>query len=508
MNSILDILSPFNVFAEKEFPPGSIWPNLSEPLRLEDLKGNVVILDFWTYCCINCMHMLHELEEVEKKYRDSPVIVIGVHSAKFANEKDKRNIENAIARYDIRHPVVMDNDMKIWRAYGSQGWPTIMIIDPAGKIVYRQSGEGQVTSIEQTVDRLLEDAKKNNTLKPRVHMKLVGQKEHGSILSYPGKLALSPDGSRLAVSDSGNNRILIIDLKNNVITTAIGGTKHGFADGNFAKALFYRPQGVAWPKNDIIYVADTDNHSIRQIDLDGERVSTIAGTGHESNWLALGGDALKIALNSPWDIAYSGGTLYIAMAGTHQIWKYNIDKKDIRPFAGSGYEGIEDGKGMGSLLAQPSGLYINGDYIYFVDSEASAIRRASISTQRVETLVGTGLFDFGYRDGRFGQALFQHPLGICTDDSDVYVADTYNGMIRALDLKKGEVSIVVGGKDHYGMCRFDDPKCDVLGLYEPGDVKIGNRKLYIADTNNHLIRAFDFKEKVLTTLELSEGRKT
>ncbi len=500
-DSIIDYLKPLKIFSAKEFPAGSVWPNCKEPITMEQLKGNIVILDFWTYCCINCMHVLRELELIESRYKDKPVVIIGVHSAKFANEQSGKNIESAIERYGIEHPVIIDTDMKIWKAYGSQGWPTVVIVDPEGNIIYRQSGEGQVKSIGETVDKMLENHGTEKTLKPKFKFELIKREKHASTLSYPGKISFSPEGKELAISDSNNNRILIIDTKSREIKEIIGGSK-GFEDGSFAKASFFRPQGVCWSDSSTVYIADTENHAIRQADLEKKTVATIAGTGSESQWLALGGNALKMALSSPWDLAYRDGILYVAMAGTHQIWKYDVNKKEIRPFAGSGFEGIEDGKGMGSLLAQPSGLWLMGDFLYFADSEASAVRRIELNTQKVETLVGTGLFDYGYRDGKFKDAQFQHPLGICADDSTVYVADTYNNMIRTLDLKSRSVQILVGGRDHYGMCKYDDPKCDVLGLYEPNDVKINDGKLYIADTNNHLIRIYDLREHILTTFEI------
>lgn len=99
----------------KDLPEGFSWLNIDRPLSLEDLKGHVVILDFWTYCCINCMHTLPDLDWIEKKYRGKPVVVIGVHSAKFYNEQEVENIKEAIGRYEISHPVIVDKDLAIWQ---------------------------------------------------------------------------------------------------------------------------------------------------------------------------------------------------------------------------------------------------------------------------------------------------------------------------------------------------------------------------------------------------------
>src|SRR5918992_184204 len=107
-------------------PPGKrfAWPMLGGLLALKDLKGKVVLLDFWTLCCINCIHIQPDLRKLEKKYADQ-LVVIGVHSPKFDNEKDTPSIRKAILRYEILHPVVNDADHKIWNRYGIEAWPTM-----------------------------------------------------------------------------------------------------------------------------------------------------------------------------------------------------------------------------------------------------------------------------------------------------------------------------------------------------------------------------------------------
>ncbi len=490
----------------KEFPNGFTWLNSKGKITLKDLKGQVTILDFWTYCCINCMHMLHELEEIEGRYSDKPVVVIGVHSAKFTNEAVEKNIESAIERYGIRHPVIVDKKMKIWKDYGAEGWPTIVIIDQEGEIIYHKNGEGQLETISKTVDRLLGHGGSGSK---HIDIAAPTATRRGDTLSFPGKIAISPDGKNIAISDTNNCRILIADIKNGKIKHVIGG-KQGFADGNFSSAEFYRQQGITWKDDNVIYAADTENHAIREINLERNSVKTIAGTGKKSAWLALGGEATRIGLNSPWDVAYDKDTesVHVAMAGTHQLWSYMIGSGKIVPLAGSGYEGLEDGKLMGSLLAQPSGTYYSEGFLYFADSESSAVRRININSKRVETLVGEGLFEFGYKDGGLNGARFQHPLGLCVDGNDVYVADTYNNAIRKIDIEKGEVTTVVGPSSTPGVCRYGEKNCDTLELYEPNDVKKLENMLYIADTNNHLIRKFDLSDGILGTFEIdAEGMK-
>ncbi|HEX2869201.1 MAG TPA: thioredoxin-like domain-containing protein [Ignavibacteriales bacterium] len=124
-----------------EFPDGLDWLNVDHPIKLSDLRGKVVLLDFWTFCCINCMHIIPDLKKLEAKY-PGELAVIGVHSAKFLSEQETGNIRQAILRYDIEHPVVNDKDFKIWTSYGANAWPTVVLIDPRGDVVGHHSGEG------------------------------------------------------------------------------------------------------------------------------------------------------------------------------------------------------------------------------------------------------------------------------------------------------------------------------------------------------------------------------
>jgi len=485
-----------------EFPNNFQWVNTKEPLSLEKLKGHVVILDFWTYCCINCMHTLPELAKIEQKYKGKPVVVVGVHSAKFFNEQDASNIEQAILRYEIEHPVVVDKNMQIWQSYGVSGWPTIAIIDPTGNIVYKQSGEGQREYIEDIVDVLLEKHGKAGTLAGRPlyieRPKIADRKT----LSYPGKLAFSPDGKMIAVSDSNHNRILVLNI-NGKITHTIGSGERGLVDGNFEKASFFRPQGVLW-NDDKIYVADTENHALREIDLARKMASTLAGTGKQGQWMQAGGEGRTTSLSSPWDLAYKDKKIFIAMAGNHQIWAYNLENGKVEPFAGSGYENIVDGNLCDAQFAQPSGLSLYNNYLFVADSEVSGVRRIDLERKIVRTIVGEGLFVFGHQDGDLSEARFQHPLGLHVDNNRIFVADTYNHAIRLIDLVEGMVTTLVGKSSMKTVCNIDDPSCDTLGLFEPGDVKLHDNKLYIVDTNNHLIRIFDLDRKVLQTLNMSE----
>ena len=229
---------------------------------------------------------------------------------------------------------------------------------------------------------------------------------------------------------------------------------------------------------------------------------TLVGTGRQGPWISRGGKGKEISITSPWDVAQKDNLIFIAMAGNHQIWIYDIESEIAKPFAGSGHENIIDGEKHQAQLAQPSGLSISGNKLYFADSEVSAIREIDLENNQVKTIVGHGLFVFGHKDGHVDEALFQHPLGLYASQNKVYVADTYNSAIREIDLENNQVKTIVGKTGMNGICRLDDPACDSLGLFEPSDVELFQDKLYITDTNNHLVRVYDINSKILKTLEI------
>ena len=488
-----------------EFPNEARWLNTDLSLSLAQLKGNIVILDFWTYCCINCMHMLPVLASIEERYAGRPVVVIGVHSAKFENEKNEENIRSAVARYEIRHPVVVDREMRIWRAYGISAWPTLVIVNPNGRVVHREAGETDFETLAATIDYLLSKYSKDRTLSEKKAEIRYRPAETKGTLLYPGKLSFSPDGRLFALSDSNHNRIIIAESETGKITDKIGGPGRGHDDGGFAEARFSRPQGVLWHMPDTVYIADTENHLVRKADLAAGKVSTIAGTGSKSllPGIFAKGRGRERALNSPWDITSIGDMLYIAMAGSHQIWQYDAGREEISAFAGSGRETLSDGILSAASFAQPSGIFAEGNTLYVADSEASAVRSISVGEGFVSTLVGLGLFVFGSNDGRLPEARMQHPMGISSEDGIVYIADTYNHSVRTIDTKEKMVATLVSAKSE-SACRFNDPECDRLGLYEPSDVKLKGSKAYIVDTNNHLVRIYDIKKGILQTLDLKE----
>ncbi len=483
-----------------DFPDGLTWINTDKPLHMDDLKGHVVLLDFWTYCCINCMHILPDLKYLEKKYADQPFVVIGVHSPKFLNEREETNVRSAVHRYRIEHPVVMDNEHRLWTAYGVRAWPTFVLLDAKGDVISRVSGEGQRDYLDEAIHQVLSDAKKGGMLaseKLSIRLDPIPERE----LHFPGKIDIDEKGRRLFISNSNNHQILVVQLQDSgrgKLLDTIGNGQPGFTDGDFDKAGFRQPQGVAYAEGKL-YIADTENHALRVADLKKRQVKTLAGVGEQGYVRDYSGDPLKVALSSPWDVVVDNGILYIAMAGNHQIWKLDLKKNRIENYAGSGAENIVDGPVGTAALAQPSGLSMAGSRLYFADSEVSGLRYVGLDDNRVRTLVGQGLFVFGHRDGHLDQVLLQHPLGLDVEGNMLYIADTYNHAIRVIDLQAQEIFTLIHRTEHT-MCRIDDEDCNVLPLFEPNDVVVFQGKLFIADTNNHLIRVFDLKTRELIDL--------
>ncbi|MCX7605644.1 MAG: thioredoxin-like domain-containing protein [Bacteroidia bacterium] len=482
-----------------EFPKNFRWLNVSRPLSLQkDLRGRFVLLDFWTYCCINCIHVLPELKRIEKEFPH--LVVIGIHSAKFENENDEENVRAAILRYDIEHPVLLDEGYQVWQMYDSHAWPTFVLIGPEGEILWRSSGEGIYDALTPLLRKWYEAHTPSQADKP-LPLRLEKHVRATGLLAFPGKVTVayrpSHPGPILYFTDSNHNRI-VGTTPSGVIQEIIGSGDEGWQDGKYEEAAFFRPQGLAYnPAEDALYVADTENHLIRRIRLSDRRVETLAGTGKQSRRLLREGRGTSIALNSPWDLALSGHTLYIAMAGSHQLWKMNLLDGSLHVVAGSGYENLSDGPCLLAALAQPSGLALGprGE-LYVADSETSSIRVVQNGT--VHTIVGKGLFDFGYRDGSFDEALLQHPIGLCYHEECLYVADTYNHSIRKIDLRQKKVTTLIGaGKRGYQ----DGPAQEAL-LNEPNDLLWVKDSLYIVDTNNHLLRRFDPHTGFVSTLEL------
>ncbi|KAG5887873.1 hypothetical protein JTB14_011408 [Gonioctena quinquepunctata] len=521
--------------AIEDFNPGLEWFNTSEPLSFKKhLKGKVVVLDFFTYCCINCMHIIPDLREIEKEFSiEDGLVVIGVHSAKFENEKISSNILAAVQRYNISHPVVNDANSEMWKNCDVHCWPTLLVLGPHSNPIIMLTGEGHKDDLTVCIRNALEFYKEQNQISN--HQLPLKSAYHflpdlkGPLL-FPGKITNFLDENNhelLAVSDTGNNRILILK-EDGTILQQIGGKKMGFKDGDFEEAEFNNPQGLVFFNKDILFVADTENHAIRRIDLENEYVDTYAGTGEQGHDHQGGKRFNQQSISSPWDVCiyrtpdmdltfHADGNpplrevLIIAMAGTHQIWALFLVEtvwwKCKRYPAGTciniAGSGMEENRNNSyphvAAFAQPSGLALcpSTKEVYIADSESSSIRRLSLIDGKVTPVVGgdrqpNNLFAFGDRDGTLFDAKLQHVLGLAVtrDEKTLFVADTYNHKLKKVDIVKNTVtSLTLPLED-----TTDGSSCS---LREPAGlcVSFNNQKLYLVDTNNHLIKILHLDSK-------------
>lgn len=522
---------------------GETWFNTGgEEITLESLRGKIVLLDFWTYCCINCLHVLDELRPLEQKYSDV-LVTVGVHSPKFDHEGKTESVAAAIERYDIGHPVVNDPELKTWQAYSARAWPTLVVVDPEGYIVANLSGEGHTSGLFSLVEELVEEHDAKGTLH-RGDGPFVAPEPVARDLKFPGKaINLGHRGSQpgsFLVTDTGHHRLVELASDLETVLTTIGGIAEdgtlgtkGIQDGTASEALFNEPQGLALLPEDVakvagydVVVADSVNHRLRGINLTTGDVTTVAGNGvqrlidserakeaavDEDATVSLkpfGTDPLNSSLSSPWDAVWSPAedTLIIAMAGVHQLFSFDPRTGALAVYAGTGLEGLADGPAEAAWFAQSSGLSVGANgTLWVADSETSAARwvqpadPAQNTPRTVGTVIGEGLFDFGFRDGDPAQARLQHPLGIAgLPDGSVLIADTYNGAVRRYapetttpdgKPQPAEVSTLARG--------LNEPS-DVLVEYDEEGTAVS---IVVVEANNHQLVRLAVPEEFLTVDE-------
>ena len=435
------------------------------------------------------------MRKLERKYVNE-LMVVGVHSPKFPNEKVKDNLQKAVQRYELGHPVVNDEDFQVWQQYACRAWPTLMFIDPLGKVIGKHEGELSYEQFDTLMSQMVTEFDEAGIL-DRTLVTFVRDAAPDSDLFFPGKVEADADSDRLFISDSNHNRIIVATL-DGVVLKVIGSGEPGMADGSFSTASFDHPQGMSLVEN-LLYVADAENHSIRKVDLAMEQVETIAGTGTQGSMLEGEGPGLETELNSPWDLTFHQGSLYIAMSGMHQLWSMELSSGMVGPYAGSGRESLDDDLLACATLAQPSGITSDGNRLYFADSETSAVRSADLDpTGRVRTIIGLGLFEFGDVDGADHNIRLQHPIGIAHQDGTIYVADTYNHKIKKVLPVTRSSTTMLGS----GQAGNRDGAGTQAEFSEPSGLSIAGGKIYIADTNNHSIRVADLESGEVVTLEL------
>jgi thiol-disulfide isomerase/thioredoxin len=426
------------------------------PLTLAGLRGKIVLLDFWTFCCVNCLHVLDELKPLEERYRDV-LVTVGVHSPKFEHEADADALAAAVERYGVDHPVLDDPELTTWKAYAARAWPTLAVVDPEGYVVAQLSGEGHAHGLGVLLEELVAEHEAKGTLH-RGDGPYVPPPPPSTALRFPGKALALPAGTFL-VSDTSHHQL--VELEADLVTEVrrLGDGRRGLVDGG-PGARFSEPQGLAALPADVaarvgydVVVADSVNHALRGVRLADGTVTTVAGTGTQLRQRSGAGPATEQPLSTPWDVAWFDDRLVVAMAGTHQLWELDPVAGRVGVLAGTSAEGIRDGAAHHAWFAQPSGVAgsPDGATLWVADAETSALRhlvRRDVEGARYEVLtdVGTGLFDFGHVDGPAAEALLQHPLGVTAlPDGSVAVSDTYNGALRRFDPRTGEVTTLARG---------------------------------------------------------------
>ncbi|WP_327300845.1 NHL domain-containing thioredoxin family protein [Streptomyces goshikiensis] len=454
------------------------WLNTGgKDLTLADLRGRIVILDFWTFCCINCLHVLDELRELEEKHRDT-VVIIGVHSPKFVHEAEHAAVVDAVERYEVHHPVLDDPKLATWKQYAVRAWPTLVVIDPEGYIVAQHAGEGHAHALARLVAELEAEHETKATLR-RGDGPYVAPEAVATDLRFPGKALLLPSGNFL-VSDSTRHQLVELAADAESVVRRIGSGERGFGPDAFSE-----PQGLALLPDGSVVVADTVNHALRRFDPATGSVETVAGTGRQW-WQGspTSGPALEVDLSSPWDVAWWQGKVWIAMAGVHQLWTWDPQTRTVEVAAGTTNEGLVDGPAAEAWFAQPSGLAATEDRLWVADPETSALRYLEAAPDGegylVTSAVGTGLFDFGHRDGDAGQALLQHPLGVTAlPDGSVAVCDTYNHALRRFDPATGRVTTLA------------------TDLREPSDAVLAGNDIVVVESARHRLTRLRLPEEAV-----------
>ena len=411
------------------------WINHA-PLSKKELLGRIVLLDFFTYCCRNCLNILPDIEALEDEFKEA-LFVIGIHSGKHLHEKETSSILDAMKRYKIRHSVINDADMKLWDGYGIKAWPTFVLIDPAGYIVRQYQGEGHLQALRSDIKTLIAE----HTLSGQ-KFELRNEKREQSLLRYPQKILASDDYLFVAHQDE----VLVCSYEGKIL--------HRVSD-------ILDPQGLVFV-NERLYIASCSGMRIIEVS---------EGFTQRRIW--------KEGLRNPYGLQSDGRFLYVSLAGAHQIKAYDLETKEERLVIGQeNSESLYDGPYGEAVLAQPSGMTLLEEELWFVDSESSSLRSAASGEVRSHIFECDEL---------------QHPLDLCAGiygdgcgGGRIFIVDSYNNKIKVYDPESKDV-----------MTLLED-------LSEPSGISKKWCQLFIANTNAHEILVFDLSQMQKTRFELRD----
>jgi sugar lactone lactonase YvrE len=465
-----------------ELPSSLEWLN-APPQSVASHRGRVLALVFWNAASAYCHTLIGELARLQARY---PVglSIVGIHQPKFDAELLAGRVLKAANALGIAFPVANDRAWTTWQHYGVQSWPSVALVDTRGRLRRMVAGDHQLAELDSAVAALIEEV--GGAVMAAEPGRRTGA-EPRLPLSFPSGLAITD--SHLYVADTGHHRVLECTHAGRVLREF--GTGHGdFVDGTFDSAAFLRPRGLCVVR-ELLYVADTGNHSLRRVRLLDGRVDTVLGSGQAG--LVREGSQLPgaaLPLNQPWSVIASQERVFIAMAGSNQVWEFDQGQARLKLLAGSGELGIADGPARSAMFAHPAGLAAVQQTLYVVDSATSAIRAIQMAQSQVQTLVGQGLYEFGDHDGLRRDARLQYPLALALDPSTpvLWIADSYNGSLRKLRLGGGE------------MTTHDLPR----PLDAPAAIVAGAGSLWIANTGAHEVLRYDLASGLLARLPIGE----
>ncbi len=493
-NAALDVRAP-------ELPADAPWLNAPPLFFAEQLAGRVVLLDFWTACSVHCAQVAEDLRRLAARFAGEPFAIVGCHAAKFPHELDPQTVRDAVLRLGVDHPVVLDRDFALGRAYGVQAWPTQVLVSPDGRVVGQVSGVGQGGVLELLVEQALQlFAPRTAETRGGLPRRLERRDEWPRPLRYPSGLALAPDRRSLWIADTGHHRLVQVTLAGEPLRV-VGDGRPGLVDGDPGQARFRAPRGLAFHGGGLL-VADTGNHVLRRVELATGRVATLLGTGRAGG-RAVGGDvgAHEVPLSSPADLAALGDDVFVAMSGAHQVWRLDLAAPALGVLAGDGREGKRDGPGASASLAQPSGLAVCGAELLVADAESCSVRAIDLATASVRTVAGGSedpddLTHFGDEEGAGPGRRFHRPLAVAADGERAWVADAYGHRVLALDPATGDVRALAGA----GEPGVGDGPGPQARFREPSALAVAGDLVLVADACNHRVAAVDARTGEVRTL--------